>query len=93
LNVLTFIGHGIINELNEAIFLVNSRNNDSNMEIKQINVDKLAKEFAEIENTMTIIFFVACRNRLKGKEEEKKVDKSSLEHINGQAVGPINKNP
>lgn len=93
MNVLAFIGHGIINELNEAIFLVNSKDNDSNMEIREINVDKLAKEFAEIENTMTIIFFVACRNRLKGKEEEKKVDKSSLEHINGQAVGPINKNP
>ena len=74
MNVFAFIGHGFINDFNEAIFLINSRKNDGVMEIKEINVDKLAKEFAEIENTMTIIFFVACRNRLKAKEEEKMPD-------------------
>ena len=72
--MFAFIGHGFINDLNEAIFLINSRKNDGVMEIKEINVDKLAKEFAEIENTMTIIFLVACRNRLKAKEEEKMPD-------------------
>jgi len=35
LNVFAFIGHGIINDMNEAIFLIN----DSNMEIKKLNVD------------------------------------------------------
>jgi hypothetical protein len=92
LNVLAFIGHGIINDKNEAIFLVNSKSEDAIMEIKEINVDQVAKDFAEIENTMTIIFFVACRNRMSINEEEKKVDKSSLDYINGQLVGPINKN-
>ena len=91
MNVLAFIGHGIINDKNEAIFLVNSKREDSIMEIKEINVDQVAKDFAEIENTMTIIFFVACRNRMNNNEEEKKVDKSSLDYINGQLVGPINK--
>lgn len=92
MNVLAFIGHGIINDKNEAIFLVNSKSEDAIMEIKEINVDQVAKDFAEIENTMTIIFFVACRNRMSINEEEKKVDKSSLDYINGQLVGPINKN-
>ena len=90
MNVLAFIGHGIINDKNEAIFLVNSKSEDGIMEIKEINVDQVAKDFAEIENTMTIIFFVACRNRMSINEEEKKVDKSSLDYINGQLVGPIN---
>ena len=62
------------------------------MEIKEINVDHLAKDFAEIENTMTIIFFVACRNRVKNNEEEKKEDESSLDFINGQIVAPLDKN-
>ena len=62
------------------------------MEIKEINVDHLAKDFAEIENTMTIIFFVACRNRVKNNEEEKKDDESSLDFINGQIVVPLDKN-
>ena len=83
MNVLAFIGHGIINDKNEAIFLVNSKSEDAIMEIKEINVDQVAKDFAEIENTMTIIFFVACRNRMSINEEEKKVDKSSLDYING----------
>ena len=62
LNILVFIGHGIINEQNEAIFLVNTKNDKGIIEIKPINVDQLAKEFAEIKNTMTIILFVACRS-------------------------------
>jgi hypothetical protein len=65
LNILVFIGHGIINEKNEAIFLVNTaitKNDKKIIEIKPINVDQLAKEFAEIKNTMTIILFVACRS-------------------------------
>jgi hypothetical protein len=42
--------------------LVNTKNEKGIIEIKPINVDKLAKEFAEIKNTMTIILFVACRS-------------------------------
>jgi hypothetical protein len=41
---------------------------------------------------MTIIFFVACRNRMKINEEEKKVDKSSIDYINGQLFEPKIKN-
>jgi hypothetical protein len=41
---------------------------------------------------MTIIFFVACRNRMSINEEEKMVDKSSLDYINRQLVTPLNKN-
>jgi hypothetical protein len=71
LNVFAFIGHGVINEKNEALFLVNSKNEDGKtIEIKAINVDQLAKEFAEIKNTMTIILFVACRNKSTEKYEE-----------------------
>jgi two-component SAPR family response regulator len=70
LNVLAFIGHGVVNEKNEALFLVNSKNDQGNIEIKAINVDQLAKDFAEIKNTMTIIFFVACRDRSSEQFEE-----------------------
>ena len=92
MNVFAFIGHGIINDRNEALFLVNSKREDGTMEIYEINVDEVAKDFAEIENTMTIIFFVACRNRMKINEEEKKVDKSSIDYINGQLFEPKIKN-
>jgi hypothetical protein len=63
LNVFAFIGHGVINEKNEALFLVNSKNDEGKIEIKTINVDQLAKNFAEIKNTMTIILFAASRIR------------------------------
>ena len=48
LSVFAFIGHGVINEQNEALFLVNSKNEVGSFEIKSINVDQLAKDFAEI---------------------------------------------
>ena len=70
MNVLAFIGHGVVNEKNEALFLVNSKNDQGNIEIKAINVDQLAKDFAEIKNTMTIIFFAACRDRSSEQFEE-----------------------
>ena len=70
MNVLAFIGHGVVNEKNEALFLVNSKNDQGNIEIKAINVDQLAKDFAEIKNTMTIIFFAACRDRSYEQFEE-----------------------
>jgi hypothetical protein len=35
-----------------------------------MNVDYLANEFAEIKNTMTIIFFIACRSKSSEKYEE-----------------------
>jgi hypothetical protein len=71
-NVFAFIGHGVINEKNEALFLVNSKSEDGKkFEIKAINVDQVAKEFAEIKNTMTIILFVACRNKSTEYKSEK----------------------
>lgn len=48
LNVFAFIGHGHINDKNEALFLVNSKQADGNIETYAINVDKLAKDLAEI---------------------------------------------
>ena len=48
LTVFAFIGHGVINEKNEALFLVNSKNEVGTIEIKPINVDQVAKDFAEI---------------------------------------------
>jgi hypothetical protein len=45
-----------------------------NIELKTINVDQIANEFAEIKNTMTVILFVACRN----KNIEYKTEKLSL---------------
>jgi hypothetical protein len=50
--------------------LVNTKNAEGNIEIKALNVDKLAKDFAEIKNTMTIIFFVACRSKCTEKYEQ-----------------------
>jgi hypothetical protein len=39
-NIFAFIGHGVINEKNEALFLVNSKSEDgTKIEIKTINVD------------------------------------------------------
>ena len=71
MNVFAFIGHGVINEKKEALFLVNSKNDDgTKIEIKAINVDQLAKEFAEIKNTITIILFVACRKMSTENYEE-----------------------
>jgi hypothetical protein len=71
-NVFAFIGHGVINEKNEALFLVNSKSDDGKkVEIKAINVDQVAREFAEIKNTMTIILFVACRNKSTDYKSEK----------------------
>ena len=69
--MFAFIGHGIINENNEALFLVNSKNSDGIIEIKTINIDQLAKDFAEIKNTMTIIFFAASRNKSRENYEQK----------------------
>jgi hypothetical protein len=40
---------------------------------------------------MTIIFFVACRDRMKIKEEEKK-DEDDINQINSNTVAPIDKN-
>ena len=42
LNVFAFIGHGAINEQNEALFLVNTKNEEGIIEIKAIKVDVLA---------------------------------------------------
>ena len=70
MNVFAFIGHGVINEKNEALFLVNSKNNEGNIVIKTINVNQVAKDFAEIKNTMTIIFFAACRDKSTENYEE-----------------------
>jgi hypothetical protein len=50
--------------------MVNSKNEDGIIEIKTINVDQLAKDFAEIKNTMTIILFVACRNECSEQYEQ-----------------------
>jgi two-component SAPR family response regulator len=68
--MFAFIGHGVINEKDEALFLVNTKSDNGKIEIKAINVDQLAKEFAEIKNSMTIIFFTACRNRTTQKYDE-----------------------
>ena len=68
--MFAFIGHGVINEKDEALFLVNTKSDKGTIEIKAINVDQLAKEFAEIKNSMTIIFFIACRNRTTQKYDE-----------------------
>jgi hypothetical protein len=68
--MFAFIGHGVINEKDEALFLINTKSDNSKIEIKAINVDQLAKEFAEIKNSMTIIFFIACRNRTTQKYDE-----------------------
>ena len=70
MNVFAFIGHGVINEKNEALFLVNSKNDQGIIEIKALNVDQLAKDFAEIKNSMTIIFFIACRNTSTANYEQ-----------------------
>jgi hypothetical protein len=70
LNVFAFIGHGAINEKDQALFLVNSKNKDGKIELKSINVDQIAKEFAEIKNTITIIFYVACRNESTEQYEQ-----------------------
>ena len=48
-------------------------------EIKAINVDQVAKEFAEIKNTMTIILFVACRNECTEQYEQKTKNKACFQ--------------
>jgi hypothetical protein len=51
--------------------LVNTKSDKNEIEIKVINVDQVAKEFAEIKNTMTIILFIACRNKSTEYKSEK----------------------
>jgi hypothetical protein len=50
--------------------LVNSKNEEGKIEIKTINVDQLVRDFAEIKNTMNIILFIACRNRVSENYEQ-----------------------
>jgi hypothetical protein len=70
-NVFAFVGHGIIDEHNRAIFLVNTKGKDGIPTVQKINVDELAYEFAEIPNTFNLFLFIACRNKFKLPEESK----------------------
>ena len=70
-NVFAFVGHGIIDEKDRALFLVNTKEKDSGATVEAINVDELAHEFAEIPNTVNLFLFIACRNKFKLPEESK----------------------
>jgi hypothetical protein len=55
--------------------LVISKSDQGNIEINAINVDQIAREFAEIKNTMTIILFIACRNKSSDYNDQQALKK------------------
>ena len=67
-NVFAFVGHGIMDDNNRAIFLVNTMGTDKIVTVQTINVDELAYEFAEIPNTVNLFLFIACRNKMSLEE-------------------------
>jgi hypothetical protein len=71
-NVFAFVGHGIIDDKDRALFLVNTKEKGSkNQTVETINVDELAHEFAAIPNTVSLFLFIACRNKLKASDKSK----------------------
>jgi len=70
-NVFAFVGHGIIDDKDRALFLVNTKGKDGEITVQTINVDELAYEFAEIPNTFNLFLFIACRNRFRLTEVSK----------------------
>ena len=62
-NVFAFVGHGVIDNKDRALFLVNTKGKDGLITVQTINVDELAYEFAEISNTVNLFLFFACRNK------------------------------
>jgi hypothetical protein len=56
-NLISFHGHGFTDDQNDANFVANTMNEDGHTYSENINVTKLAKEFAEIENTINIFIF------------------------------------
>ena len=72
-NLFVFIGHGIINDQKESIFLINTKSPESvTTDIEMLNVDQLANEFSELKNTINIFVFAACRIRDNNINEESK---------------------
>ena len=67
-NVFAFVGHGVIDDKDRALFLVNTKGKDGEVTVQTINVDDLAYEFAEIPNTVNLLLFIACRNKFKSLE-------------------------
>ena len=47
-NLISFHGHGFINDQNDAIFIITTKNEDGSINFENINVTNLANEFAEI---------------------------------------------
>jgi hypothetical protein len=78
-NVFAFVGHGMIDDKDRAIFLVNTKGKDKQVTAQTINVDELAHEFAEIPNTVNLFLFIACRNKLKKQSDENTGDPQSEE--------------
>ena len=71
------------------MFLFNTQNPETKeIETKPVNVDDMAHHLAEIPNTMNIFFFIACRNKLKEREEGKKED-DDVDAINKKAFSKI----
>ena len=60
-NLISFHGHGSTDDQNDANFIAITRNEDGEAHSENINVTKLANEFAEIENTINIFIFDCSR--------------------------------
>ena len=58
INLISFHGHGITDDQNDTNFLALTKQEDRDDILSEnINVKKLANEFAEIENTINIFCF------------------------------------
>jgi hypothetical protein len=69
-NFFAFVGHGIIDDKDRALFLVNTKDRDKVAIVQAINVDELASEFAEIPNTINIFLFIASRNKFSSEKDK-----------------------
>ena len=92
-NVFAFVGHGIIDDKDRALFLVNTKEKGSKVvTVETINVDELAHEFAAIPNTVNLFLFIACRNKFKGSDKSKSVPDPqdlSIEEVNEKFPGKL----
>jgi hypothetical protein len=90
-NVFAFVGHGIIDDKDRALFLVNTKGKDKLITVQAINVDELAHEFAEIPNTFNLFLFIACRNKLKLPAKVKSDAESSIPESKEQTIEELNR--
>ena len=88
-NFISYCGHGVINEHNDALCVIPIKPKDSEEGIiKYVNLDEWARKFSNKINTINIFLFSACRSPLK-EEEEKKSSKMVVRSKCGEGISVV----